>query len=874
MKKVIFLVPHLSTGGMPQYTYDLMRKIQADVDVYCIEYSIVSTDFVVQRNRIINLLGDKFFCLGEDKYQLFELIDKINPDIVHLQEMPEYFLPSEISDKLYSKTRNYFIVETSHDSSFQYTSKRYYPDHLALISEYQRNEFSKLGIPIDLVESDIEYKQRQDRTDGLLKLGLDPTLKHVLNVGLFTPRKNQAEIMEYAKTLENEPIQFHFVGNQADNFADYWKPLLDNLPSNVKVWGERSDVDNFYSCMDLMLFTSRGNGNDKETSPLVIRESIGYNLPALIYNLPVYLNMYDKYETITYLTDDKNFNIKLIMDKLELNYNNEQQLHGMLTPDPYRVNFEGETNKLFFSPNYDLSFTTLISIKDIDSKACIYSLEIPPINQGNVYWAMPLPTNVISFKDDATFGGFLIEFYYIDSDSPYQIEQIRIKDISIHKPVMNLSKTEPIFNNYAEFFVDDIYKKFDINGCSTVIDAGANIGLWTEYILKRGAKHVYCLEPNRKALTELEKNMRRHDNVTIIATAIGPENGKIQFYEDENSLISSIYPTNSGTLNEVDCMTFDTILDKVGIDKIDLLKMDIEGAEFPLIRSFGKQQFDKIGSLLIEYHEWNGGTKQELIDKLTSFGYDVSESDNSLFIFAKKAKSIDKNIKAVQFLLNDDHGDYPKQIQSVENLSALESHGISHVKHYNDIYLDLPPVSRSLRPSAVSRGLDRLKPDSLTPAHYGCYDSFKTIVLSEFDSDTDYLLVFEGDAKIRDMDEFMIKLNDAIGLIDAHQLDYISFGGIHDLEHGVLQSNVIEGMTEDFFVCDKIIGCQCLLFPQKFRKKFKELLRTEPWDALDIYLNNISVKHGLRVGVSRKTLVTQYDGVSAIDKVVKQFKEF
>jgi GR25 family glycosyltransferase involved in LPS biosynthesis len=167
-----------------------------------------------------------------------------------------------------------------------------------------------------------------------------------------------------------------------------------------------------------------------------------------------------------------------------------------------------------------------------------------------------------------------------------------------------------------------------------------------------------------------------------------------------------------------------------------------------------------------------------------------------------------------------------------------------------------------------------LKPNSLTPAHYGCYDSFRTAVLSEFDSDLDYFLVFEGDAKIQDHEVFMSKLHEAIGLIDKHNLDYVSFGGIYDLEFGVLQSRVVEEMTEDFFVCDKIIGCQCLLFPQKSRKKIKEILRTEPWDALDIYLNNVSAKYGLRVGVSRKTFVTQYDGISTIDSIVKQFKEF
>lgn len=318
MKKVLFVVPHLSTGGLPQYTLSLIQKIKDEVDVYCIEYSMVSWDFVVQRNKIIDILGNKFFSINSNKNEFFDSFNNINPDIVHLQEVPEYFMSAEIADELYKKNRKYTIVETSHDSSFNINSKKYLPDHFALISEYQRNNFKGLGIPIDLIEADIEYKERQNREEGLKKLGLDPNLKHVLNVGLFTSRKNQAEIFDYARKMIKYPIQFHFVGNQADNFKDYWEPLLKNCPSNVKVWGERSDVDNFYSCMDLFLFTSRGHENDKETSPLVIREAIGYNIPSLIYNLPVYLGMYDKYKTISYLTQDISKNQSIILQKLDI----------------------------------------------------------------------------------------------------------------------------------------------------------------------------------------------------------------------------------------------------------------------------------------------------------------------------------------------------------------------------------------------------------------------------------------------------------------------------------------------------------------------------------------------------------------------------
>ena len=332
MKKVLFIVPHLSTGGMPQYTYNLMSKIINDVDVYCIEYTLLAWNYVVQRNRIKNLLGDKFYAEFDDKKEIINQINQINPDIIHFQELPEYFMDDSITSEIYKKNRSYVIIETSHDSSFNTDSKRFYPDQFALISNYQKQNFLKLGIPISIVESDIEYKVRQDREEGLKKLGLDPSLKHVLNVGLFTSRKNQKEIFEYANALIDEPIQFHFVGNLADNFKDYWGPLVVNAPPNIKIWGERGDVDDFYSCMDLFLFKSRGNDNDKETSPLVIREAIGYKIPSLIYNLPVYMGMYDKYETINYLhANNFSHNINEILyllglsEKVNLIENNNQK---------------------------------------------------------------------------------------------------------------------------------------------------------------------------------------------------------------------------------------------------------------------------------------------------------------------------------------------------------------------------------------------------------------------------------------------------------------------------------------------------------------------------------------------------------------------
>ena len=258
LRKLLFVAPHLSTGGMPQYLLKMIESMKDSFDVYCFEYSHVSDKFIVQRDKIRNLLGTSFYSVTAGM-TLPDVVKAVSPDIIHLQELPEYFMHPDDCNFLYTADRNFFIVETSHDSSFNPDNKKWFPDQFVLVSRYQKELLSKLNIPIEIIEYDIEKHPRQDREIGLTALNLNPSLKHVLMVGLFTPRKNQKEFIEYARSLESYPIQFHIVGNMADNFAAYWTPLVSDLPSNVVVWGERGDVDRFYSCMDLFLFTSRGS---------------------------------------------------------------------------------------------------------------------------------------------------------------------------------------------------------------------------------------------------------------------------------------------------------------------------------------------------------------------------------------------------------------------------------------------------------------------------------------------------------------------------------------------------------------------------------------------------------------------------------------
>ena len=300
--RILFVAPHLSTGGMPQYLLKKIEMLLPDADIFCVQFSNTTDEYVVQKNQIRSILNNRFYCLGEDKNELISIIDEVCPDVIHFDDFIEFFLPEEISEKIYHPSRPYFIFETCHSSNIDPMDKIYCPDKFVMVNEWMVKKFKDLGVPMDVFEYPITDLNRITREEALANLGLDPEKKHVINIGLFTPGKNQGELIDHARQMTDLPIQFHFIGNTAPNFENYWGPLLSDLPSNCKLWGERHDTDKFYQAADLFVFTSIW-----ELNPIVIKESLSWKTPILMRRLAPYMDSYDNNQLVSYLTSWDDF---------------------------------------------------------------------------------------------------------------------------------------------------------------------------------------------------------------------------------------------------------------------------------------------------------------------------------------------------------------------------------------------------------------------------------------------------------------------------------------------------------------------------------------------------------------------------------------
>lgn len=310
--KILIISPHLSTGGAPQYTLNRIENLLEHNEVHCVEYNYISSHYVVQRNKIIDLLGDRFHSLQVNKMKLIEIVSQISPDIVFVEEIAETFISDNVLNFLYDKDRNYKIFETTHSSVDNSYSKKFLPDKFIFVSEYSRQMYSKFNVHSSVQEYPVIPKEKNQDV-AQCKLNLDREYKHVLNVALFTPGKNQEYAIEIARKLQNEKIMFHFVGNQAPNFKEYWEPLMRNLPKNCRVWGEREDVDTFLQASDLFLFPSKF-----ELNPIVIKEALSYYLDILMFNLDTYLGKYNKNPKVKFLDGNLNNDSKKLLNLLNM----------------------------------------------------------------------------------------------------------------------------------------------------------------------------------------------------------------------------------------------------------------------------------------------------------------------------------------------------------------------------------------------------------------------------------------------------------------------------------------------------------------------------------------------------------------------------
>ena len=183
--------------------------------------------------------------------------------------------------------------------------------------------------------------------------------------------------------------------------------------------------------------------------------------------------------------------------------------------------------------------------------------------------------------------------------------------------------------SFHEKPVQDFIKK-SLTPSSTFIDIGANIGKYTiiagrSISKSKGSGKVIAIEPESYNYSALLKNISLNNlnNVIPVNCACFSSNKNLKFYvERSGSGFNSIY--KKANFNEVVVKGFmlDTILAKHKIKKVDLIKLDVEGAEIEVLK--GAKNVLKHSHPMIVFECWENKELSEITKILNRFGYQTS----------------------------------------------------------------------------------------------------------------------------------------------------------------------------------------------------------------------------------------------------------
>jgi amino acid adenylation domain-containing protein/FkbM family methyltransferase len=223
---------------------------------------------------------------------------------------------------------------------------------------------------------------------------------------------------------------------------------------------------------------------------------------------------------------------------------------------------------------------------------------------------------------------------------------------------------------YLDVFEHRTYDRAGIRypESGVVFDVGAHVGLFTLYALERSpGLDVYAFEPAPPLYEALRRNTDGLGNVRLFPFALsnGRGSGELTFYpnltgmtsfypheEQERALLSRIL-RNLTHLEEsrgsallaasdeylkerlqastftAERRTLSDVLAETGVERVDLLKIDVQKAELEVLEGIAEEDWPKIAQLAIELHDLDGGL-EKIESLLRGKGYSVTVEQDPL----------------------------------------------------------------------------------------------------------------------------------------------------------------------------------------------------------------------------------------------------
>lgn len=155
----------------------------------------------------------------------------------------------------------------------------------------------------------------------------------------------------------------------------------------------------------------------------------------------------------------------------------------------------------------------------------------------------------------------------------------------------------------------DILTDADLGPDSVVIDAGAYVGEWSERVVERYDPTIHAFEPGEGAFARLERTFADRPRVHLHRAALGAHDGVARLDEagPGSTVTAATAPAGAAAVpGEVEVRDVATLLDELGLDRVDLLKLNIEGGEYDVLDRLAETGWlPRVEVVSVQFHEWH-----------------------------------------------------------------------------------------------------------------------------------------------------------------------------------------------------------------------------------------------------------------------------
>jgi len=192
----------------------------------------------------------------------------------------------------------------------------------------------------------------------------------------------------------------------------------------------------------------------------------------------------------------------------------------------------------------------------------------------------------------------------------------------IRKIKLRLQRSSSVqFNEVERWYQDDPHnlKRSDFDFLtpdSIAFDLGGYEGEWASNLYARYNCNIHVFEPVSIYANILKKRFSTNNKIKVYAIGLAEADSEATISIDKFASRLIENGNSSKASEKILLRSFNDFISEKGIEKIDLLKINIEGAEFPLLEKLAETgTLSKIKCLLIQFHDFadNANTRRKII---------------------------------------------------------------------------------------------------------------------------------------------------------------------------------------------------------------------------------------------------------------------